>query len=127
MSTSIGDTQSFFEAGASFNTKFITPNGFLCQITIRGDNGKDLLQKGNSALEYLLEQGCTPYGYTRENVIPENHHQVNDTENHPSDESSFCPIHQCQMKKWEKGGKVWFSHKTEDGWCSGKQKIDRQK
>ena len=33
---------------------------------------------------------------------------------------SWCPIHKCKMKRREKNGQVWYSHKTKDGWCRGK-------
>ena len=35
----------------------------------------------------------------------------------------LCPIHNVEMRRWEKDGRVWFSHKTDDGgWCGGKSK-----
>ena len=40
----------------------------------------------------------------------------------PSEEptdSSWCPIHKVKMKRREKDGGVWYSHKTKDGWCRG--------
>ena len=37
------------------------------------------------------------------------------------DSKSWCPIHECDMKKYEKDGKVWYSHKVDDDtWCKGK-------
>lgn len=33
---------------------------------------------------------------------------------------SYCPIHKVTMKQYEKDGRSWFSHKTDDGWCKGK-------
>ena len=38
----------------------------------------------------------------------------------PDTDPSWCPVHECQMKQWEKEGRTWYSHKTDDGWCSGK-------
>ena len=39
----------------------------------------------------------------------------------------WCDIHKCSMQHYEKDGKGWYSHKTEDpayavskGWCSNK-------
>jgi len=32
---------------------------------------------------------------------------------------SWCPIHKVEMKRREKDGQVWYSHKTKDGWCGG--------
>ena len=37
----------------------------------------------------------------------------------PEDES-WCPIHQVQMKQYEKEGRYWYSHKVGDTWCKGK-------
>lgn len=34
----------------------------------------------------------------------------------------FCTIHGVEMRKFEKNGKSWYSHKQGDGWCNGKQK-----
>ncbi len=27
----------------------------------------------------------------------------------------WCPLHQCNMKRYEKGNQVWHSHKLQDG------------
>jgi hypothetical protein len=96
------------ESPASWNTRYVTPEGFTCQITIRGDNGKDLLEKAGIALSYLIEHGFTP----------------DQKPNHRNNGGGKqCPIHQCQMKRYEKDGQVWFSHKTNDGmWCRGRKK-----
>ena len=48
------------EAPASWNTRYQTPEGFICQLTLRGENGKDLLEKANVALKWLLENGYLP-------------------------------------------------------------------
>ena len=37
-------------------------------------------------------------------------------------ESHICPIHNVEMRKWEKENKVWYSHKMNGSWCTGKQK-----
>ena len=38
--------------------------GYVCRITLRGENGKDLLEKASIALAFLLKQGCVPVSYT---------------------------------------------------------------
>lgn len=106
---------SFIEAPASWNTRYITPDGFTCQITIRGENGKDLLEKAGIALSYLVDHGYTPEQNNRKD-----HHSNNNSKG--QGEGKFCAIHQCEMKRFEKDGRSWFSHKTDDGWCRGKQK-----
>ena len=55
----------FMEAPASWNTRFITPEGFECQITLRGETGSELMEKAASAITYLLSQGYTPYSYSK--------------------------------------------------------------
>src|SRR4030042_2963723 len=55
----------FPEAPASWNTRYVDPNGFECQITLRGDSGSELLEKATNAINYLLKNGCTPYTYSR--------------------------------------------------------------
>jgi len=37
----------------------------------------------------------------------------------PSD-PSWCSIHKVKMKRRQKNGGVWYSHKTKDGWCRGR-------
>ena len=96
----------FTESPSSWNTRYVTPQGFVCQITIRGENGKDLLEKADIALKYLV----TPDTYQRRNG------------NKGNGATKLCSIHQCQMKRYEKEGKSWFSHKLDNGsWCYGKQ------
>ena len=96
----------FPEAPASWNTRYVTPEGFTCQITLRGETGKDLLEKANLALGYLIDKGFKPDAYN--------------SRSSGSGETKRCEIHQCDMRKHEKDGKSWFSHKTDDGWCYGK-------
>ena len=109
--TSKADT-SFSEAGASWNTRYVTPQGFTCQITLRGDSGKELLDKANTAIAYLVEHGFKPLADTQRGSKP-----VASS----SGETRLCVIHQCEMKAYEKDGRKWFSHKTTDGrWCKGK-------
>jgi len=96
------------EAPASWNTSYITSDGFVCRITLRGETGKDLLEKADVAIAFLLEHGFQP------------------ERSHPNPrqrEVKLCPIHQAEMKKFEKNNKSWFSHKLADGsWCNGKKK-----
>lgn len=105
----------FIEAPASWNVRYCTTEGFCCQLTLRADNGKDLLQKADIALSYLLQHDYKP---------EENHRQPrsNDTKSTASS-GKWCALHDCELKRFEKDGRVWFSHKAPDGsWCRGKQK-----
>ena len=122
-----------FEAPASWNTRYVTPEGFECQLTLRGESGLDLLEKVQGAIAFLLKSGCTPvafaYSKPRSTPAPSNNghngnsEQSDNGNGHNQDERSFCPIHQCEMKRWEKDGRVWYSHKAGDQWCTGKVKT----
>jgi hypothetical protein len=120
--------QLFNEAPASWNTHYLDPNGFDCQLTLRGESGSELLEKADNAIGFLLENGCTPYVFRpsvrqvdSKVVEVKNGNQGNSTNgNSGTKYSSWCSIHQCEMKKWSKDGRTWFSHKTDDGrWCRG--------
>jgi hypothetical protein len=121
---------SFDEAPASWNTRYLDPNGFECQITLRGENGSELLEKATNAIAYLLANACTPSVYYRNGIRPidskaveqkknEGSSNGNDSNEHSSS-PSWCPIHKCEMKRWDKEGRVWYSHKVDGEWCSGK-------
>jgi hypothetical protein len=32
----------------------------------------------------------------------------------------WCPVHQVPMKRNDKNGRQWWSHKTAEGWCKGR-------
>lgn len=101
---------AYTEAPASWNTSYITPEGYVCRITLRGENGGDLLKKASIALAFLMQHGCTP-----EQKFPRNNRG----------ETRQCTIHKCNMRRYEKGGKSWFSHKTENGsYCYGTEKKE---
>ena len=37
------------------------------------------------------------------------------------EESPYCHAHKAVLKRYERNGQVWYSHKTADGrWCRGK-------
>ena len=44
----------------AWNTSYVTQDGFVCRITLRGETGKDLLDKASVALSYLMEHGFQP-------------------------------------------------------------------
>ncbi|MFC1921793.1 hypothetical protein ACFLY4_00760 [Chloroflexota bacterium] len=111
------------EAPASWNTRYVSPEGFECQLTLRAESGSELLEKVNSAIAYLLNNDCVPYTYNRGGYrAPTNVKSTNgnNADKDQSDDPAWCPIHQCQMKRWEKDSRVWYSHKVDDNWCKGK-------
>lgn len=106
------------ESPASWNTRYLSPEGFTCQLTLRAASGSELLARASSAIHYLLEHGCTPlpgFGNGKE-PHPNGHNGSNGA----AAETRLCPIHQVAMKHFEKEGRSWFSHKTDSGWCKGK-------
>jgi hypothetical protein len=111
MATDLKFDGTFLEAPASWNVRYASQEGYICQLTLRANSGKDLLEKAGVALSFLLEHGNSPSDNNN------NHHSNGDTK--------LCPIHKVGMKRREKDGKSWFSHKLEDGnWCRGKQQIE---
>ena len=114
----------FPEAPASWNTKYVDPNGFECQITLRGETGSDLLEKAANAINYLLKNGCTPYVFYRNGsqkpATKTEESKQEDIKPDGKDNPAWCPIHECEMKRWDKNGRVWYSHKADGEWCSGK-------
>jgi len=106
------------QAGAEFNVFFKNPLGFKCHLKLHGLSGRDVLETAAGALAYLAAN----------NFVPEHSTAVTPTEptreNLPADgtaSASYCTIHQCEMKRREKDGQVWYSHKIEgtDDWCRG--------
>lgn len=144
----------FSEAPASWNTRYITPEGFECQLTLRGEMGQEVLERAQGAIVFLLKHGCAPSLGTNsvKTAVPTqnipavvgavvssgnhngngsngNHHQTPAPapapEDSHKDDPAWCPIHQCEMKRWEKDGRVWYSHNADGVWCSGKTKKNK--
>jgi hypothetical protein len=122
MTTNAIPTTSSIESPASWNTRYLDPSGFECQLTLRGETGQELLERAQGAINFLLSVGCVPAA----NGKSTNHHASTPEQSQPNgnngNDRSFCPIHSCTMRKWEKDGRVWFSHKVGDQWCTGKVK-----
>lgn len=110
----------FAEAPFSINACFMTPQGTTPQITMRGETFNALLKQFEQAEESLLKKGWTPAtrGYRGNG-------QGKDVPNSPptladgTPDPAWCPIHNCAMKRREKDGQVWYSHKVGDSWCKG--------
>ena len=111
--TSVKSNSEVTEAPVSWNTKYVTPDGFVCQLTLRGESGKDLLEKANAALTWLKENGflpCENNGFRSRNnggstsqAQPSNSPAPNGNGNGTN---HVCPMHGVEMKRWEKDGKV---------------------
>jgi hypothetical protein len=121
--------QLFSEAPASWNTRYLDPNGFECQITLRSETGSELLEKAASAIAYLLKNGCIPNEYrsgsrptskSKSGTDQTNGSNGTKSTNGTNSNPAWCLIHQCEMKRWDKDGRVWYSHKADGEWCRGK-------
>lgn len=107
------------ESPASWNTKYVDDTGFICMLTLRAESGQELLDKVDAALAHIMGEGAVPYSYGNGHKSPNSSHANSNGNGHNSD---LCPIHGVEMKRYEKNGKSWHSHKTADGWCNGKAK-----
>ncbi len=105
---------SHTEAPASWNCRY-RMNGYDCTLTLRGETGKDLLDKAAAAIKWLEENGALASGFTPkiEPTKPQEPQEQTD--------KGYCPIHKVQMTRFTKDNRVWYSHRLEDGsWCKGK-------
>ena len=110
---------TFTEAPASWNVKYIQ-NGYDCMLTLRGESGADLLGKTAKALEWLQANGATPT--TGKGATPATNGNGNGAPAAvPQSDPGWCKIHNCEMKRHEKDGHAWYSHRLESGeYCKGK-------
>lgn len=111
------------EAPASWNVKYLL-NGYDCMLTIRGESGAELLPKTLKALEWLTANGAEP---TR--ISPATYNGNGTAAGKPAEppkladgsiDPTWCAIHGVAMKRHEKDGQVWYSHKVGDSYCKGK-------
>jgi len=99
------------DSSATWSVKYLDPTGFECLLSIEASTGVDALKKAQRALERLLESQCKPVAH--KNIDPT-------LDEKKQRDESICPVHHVVMKKWEKNGRKWFAHKTNDGlWCKG--------
>jgi hypothetical protein len=90
------------EAPVSVNCH-VTIAGRQVQVTLRDTDETRLLTRLTALLaQYPIETPATPSA--------------------PAPED-WCQVHQVQMRRNEKDGRSWWSHKSDDGsWCKGKEK-----
>lgn len=100
---------AFSEALATWCTRYMDGSGYECVLTLQAETGADALKKAQAALSKLSESGCTPL----------NHHNFSQS-GEQKKEPVICPIHNVVMRQYQKNGRIWYSHKMEDGtWCRG--------
>ena len=99
------------EAPASLTVK-ATIRGYDVLFTLRDTSGRALLDKLMPLLDKLAELGATP-------AANGNGHGEHAAAGNGA-ETRVCPIHNAEMRKREKDGQVWYSHKLADGtYCRG--------
>ena len=102
----------------AWEVQYRSPDGYACKATISGELNDEFLLKAQEFLERLLRsqaKGCGP------EPVPEAEQKAAATTGQAAD-TRICPIHNVAMRRYEKDGRAWYSHRTQDGvWCSGKQ------
>jgi hypothetical protein len=115
---------NFTEAPASWNVRY-NLGGYDCQLTLRGENGTELLTRAQAALKWLSENGAqaTPSKPTNGNGHANGKPQEAPKLDNGQPDPAWCTIHGEAMSRREKDGKVWYSHKIgENEYCKGKTK-----
>jgi hypothetical protein len=114
----------YIEATSTWSTRYIDPSGFECLLSIQAETGSEALKKAESAISHLLEAECAPLHKN----APNGNHKENGNNSKGTvlvktggnGKNPICPIHDIEMQKWSKNGRIWYSHRWEDGWCQGK-------
>lgn len=141
------------EAPYSVNFLARSPDGFEMQFTLRTIDQEGLLTRMQELTGQLLEAGFEPIarGYGRSEsraaiprpVEPAKQETPLPLEPAPlfddawtgdeaeadkataaHDSPSWCPIHNVEMRRYERNGEVWYSHKAQgergEYWCKGR-------
>ena len=99
------------EAPVSITLK-ATLHGHEVMVTLRGVDFTSVKAQVEQASEWLSVQS-TAQPPTR----PPSQDKTQPTQ----DDSPYCHAHKAVLKRYERNGQVWYSHKTADGrWCRGK-------
>lgn len=102
--------------------------GFVVELTLEAESGKDLLAALGAAQDHLLGAGATPvdpFAAPTAAVVAANLAGQNGAGDGQG--ADWCTIHACSMSQHTgEGGQTWYSHKTADGWCRGKAKKGKE-
>jgi hypothetical protein len=83
-------------------------HGHEVLVTLRGVDFASVKTQVEQASEWLSAQ-APPQPPAQRTTHPDH------------DESPYCHAHKAVLKRYERNGQVWYSHKTADGrWCRGK-------
>ncbi len=103
--------------------------GFEIQFTVRAVTEDAFFARLSRILDRLTEQGYLAAGGRRESAAESLPALAREPAPAPPAASAaesearpdWCSIHNVQMRRHEKDGEVWYSHRTEEGtWCKGK-------
>jgi hypothetical protein len=140
------------EAPYSVNFLARNPNGFEMQFTLRATSEDALFERVESLTARLTEAGFEPIGRSYGRSESKSYAAPRATEppkpvepakadlaeplfedawtggeleaEAPQDSPSWCPIHNVEMRRYERSGEVWYSHKAQgdrgEYWCKGK-------
>jgi hypothetical protein len=98
------------EAPVSITLK-ATLNGHEVMVTSRGVDFASVKAQVEQASEWLKVQAPTQ---------PPTPPPTKDTAQRAHEDSPYCHAHRAVLKRYERNGQVWYSHKTADGrWCRG--------
>lgn len=108
------------EAPVSFTVRYRSTSGYDCMLTLRGHDATDILRQAHVLMERMAAAGALPHDDRPSNGARPASGDRGLADDHAGD-PAWCPIHNCEMKRREKDGQTWYSHKTADGeWCRGK-------
>jgi len=94
------------EAPVSWTVRYRSTQGFDCMLTLRGHDPAAVLRQAHDLMERMAAAGATQHG---------------GSQGAEGRDKVWCDIHNCEMKRREKDGQTWYSHKAPDGtWCRGK-------
>jgi hypothetical protein len=103
-------TVSLPEAPVSITLK-ATLHGHEVMVTLRGVDFASVKAQVEQASQWLKVQAPA-----QPPTQPPSQGRTQPTH----DESPYCQAHKAVLKRYERNGQVWYSHKTADGrWCRG--------
>jgi hypothetical protein len=98
------------EAPVSITLK-ATLHGHEVMVTLRGVDFASVKAQVEQASDWLKVQAPTQ---------PPTQPPTKGTAQRAHDDSPYCRAHKAVLKRYERNGQVWYSHKTADGhWCRG--------